>query len=426
MDKHTVIALAIFAAAYALLIWDKIDRAVVALLGAMILLTLGVMNQEAALHGIDFNTLGLLIGMMVIVGITQKTGVFQYLAIKCAKLAKGEPWRILVYLSILTAILSAILDNVTTVLLIAPIMLLITDELKISPYPFLFSLITASNIGGAATLIGDPPNIMIGSAVGLTFMDFLIYVAPLMPFIMIATFAVLYVIFGRKMRVDNALKQKIMSFREIEAIKNPKLLKKSLFVLGLTVTGFILHGVLHLEAATIALFGASLLMLITNADFHKTMETVEWPTIFFFAGLFVIVHGLVETGVIGLLANKLIAATQGDARTTAFYVLWGSAVLSAIVDNIPYVATMIPLIEQMTPYYAGGETAVRPIWWALSIGACIGGNGSIIGASANVIVAGFAARSGHPIGFVKFMALAFPLMLFGILISHAYIYLFLL
>lgn len=415
-------AIGLFVAVYAMLIWEKVNRAVVSLLGAGALIILGVVTQEKALHGVDFNTIGLLVGMMAIVTICQSTGMFQFLAIKAAKLAKGDPWTILLYLSIITAVLSAILDNVTTVLLIAPITLLITDELKMNPYPFLFAQILASNIGGAATLIGDPPNIMIGSAVGISFMDFIIYVAPIMPVVFVVTLVVIKMIYAKKMIVTDEAKARIMAFREDEALSNIPLLKKCLIVLAGVITAFMFHGVLHLQPATIALFGAAILILVTGEDFHDVMSKLEWTTIFFFVGLFIVVHGLVEVGLIGMLAQEMIALTNNDINTATYMVLWVSAIASALVDNIPFVATMIPMIQDMAPGL-GGEEAIMPLWWALSIGACLGGNGSIIGASANVIVAGFAARSGHPIGFFKFMLLAFPLMLLSIVMGHIYMYL---
>lgn len=419
LTNHVYMAIGIFVIVYVFLIAEKGNRAVVTMLGALSLVLLKVTTQEQAVHGIDFNTLGLLIGMMVIVGISQKTGMFQFLAIKAAKIAKGDPWKILVSLSIVTAVLSALLDNVTTVLLIAPITLLITDQLKTNPYPFLFSQIMASNIGGAATLIGDPPNIMIGSAVGLSFSDFLINVAPIMPVVMILTFIVLKMIFAKGMVVEEENKAHIMAFDEYKALEDIPLLKKSLWVLGGVVIGFIFHGVFHLQPATIALTGAIIHIMIAKEDVHDSMNRVEWTTIFFFIGLFVLVHGLVDVGVIGYLANHMLALTNNDIKTATLLILWSSAVFSALIDNIPFVATMIPMIEDMAPALGGAE-AITPLWWALSIGACLGGNGSIIGASANVIVAGFAARSGHPIGFIKFMKLAFPLMLLSIAISHIY------
>ena len=422
MGNKLLIALTVFLLVYGLLVWDRLNRAVVALLGASVLVILGIVTQEQAVEGIDFNTIGLLVGMMSIVAVCQQTGMFQYLAIRSAKVVKGEPWRMLVSLSVVTAVLSALLDNVTTVLLIAPMTLLITDELKLTPYPFLAAQILSSNIGGAATLIGDPPNIMIGSATGLTFMDFVVNVGVLMPLVMVATFIPLKLIYGKELKVSEERRRRIMEFKENEVLRDPVLLKKCLIVLGAVITGFVLQEPLHLESATIAIFGATILFLISGNDVHEVMEKVEWTTIFFFIGLFIVVHGLVEVGFISMLAKHMLDLTGGELSTAAYLVLWVSAVASALVDNIPFVATMIPLIHNMAPSF-GGDQAIMPLWWALSIGACLGGNGSIIGASANVIVAGFAARSGHPIGFLRFMKLAFPLMLMSIFISHIYIYL---
>lgn len=421
METNLIIALVVFVAVYALLIWDKINRAVVALIGASALVILGVLNQEAAIHGIDFNTIGLLIAMMAIVNISQKTGMFQFLAIKAAKAVGGDPWRILVALSVVTAILSALLDNVTTVLLTVPITFLITDELKLNPYPYLVAQIFSSNIGGTATLIGDPPNIMIGSAVGLAFMDFVWNVGVIVPAILVGTLIPMYFIYGKKLKVSDELKQRIMAFNEKDALQDIALLKKCLVVLAITIGGFLMQKPLHLEAATIGLFGAALLMLITKEDLHHVMEKAEWTSIFFFLGLFVIVHSLVEVGLIKTFAMKTLELTGGDMKVTGMTILWVSAIASAFIDNIPFVATMIPLIKDMAPGLGGAE-AVMPLWWALSLGACLGGNGTLIGASANVVVAGMAHKNGHEISFVKFTLIAFPLMLISIVISTIYMY----
>ncbi len=416
------VAASILVLTYAVIITEKFNKAIIALLGASLMIFAGILSQERAVEGIDFNTIGLLTGMMIIVAVSQKTGMFQYLAIKGVKFVKGDPWWILVMLALITAVTSALLDNVTTVLLIVPITLLITDELKINPYPFLFIQIFASNIGGTATLIGDPPNIMIGSAVKLTFMDFVINVAPIVPIIMIATIIPIKFIFGKQMVVEERLKQGIMRFDEKEAIKDVPLLKKSLIVLGIVIIGFVLQHQLHLEPATIAMSGAAVLLLISGENLHQIFEKVEWVTIFFFVGLFIVVTGVEETGLIKLMAEKIMAMTGGDMMVTAFAITWLSAVASAFIDNIPFVATMIPMIKDMGEI-AGSQEAIMPLWWALSLGACLGGNGSIIGASANVIVAGISERSGAKIEFLKFMKLAFPLMLWSILISWVYIWL---
>jgi len=421
----------LFIVTYAVIVSEKVNRAIVSLLGAGLMIMLGVLNQETAISGIDFNTLGLLIGMMVIVAITRRSGVFQFIAVWSAKLVKASPWGILLMLSVVTAVFSALLDNVTTVLLIAPVTLLICHELDLSPYPFLFAEIFASNIGGTATLIGDPPNIMIGSAVRLTFNDFVANLAPVVPLILLVTLGIIYLIWGRKLRATADARARIMQFREREAITDARLLKQSLLVLALVLAGFVLAHPLHLEPATIAMFGAALLLLLSNLNndaeeqsenVHQTFGKVEWVTIFFFVGLFIAVKGIEEAGVLEILAGKAINLTGGDMLLTSMTVLWVSAIVSAIVDNIPFVATMIPLIKSMAPTFGGAEN-LMPLWWSLALGACLGGNGSLVGASANLIVAGFAERSGHRIRFLPFMAIAFPLMLLSILISSIYIYL---
>jgi Na+/H+ antiporter NhaD/arsenite permease-like protein len=311
---------------------------------------------------------------------------------------------------------------VTTVLLTVPITFLLTDELELDPYPFLVAQVLASNIGGTATLIGDPPNIMIGSAVGLTFMDFVWNVGVIVPAIMAGTLIPMYFIYGKKMKVSDELKNRIMAFNEKEAITDRGLLAKCLIVLAITIGAFIFQKPLHLEAATIGLFGAAVLMLIAKEDVHQVMEKAEWTSIFFFLGLFIVVHSLVEVGLIGSLAKKTLELTGGDMKVAGMTILWVSAIASAFIDNIPFVATMIPLLKDMAPGL-GGADAITPLWWALSLGACLGGNGTLIGASANVVVAGMAAKNGHPISFMKFTYVAFPLMLISIVISTVYMWL---
>jgi len=420
----------LFVATYAAILTERLNRSIVALLGAGLMIFSGVLDQASAIRGIDFNTLGLLTGMMVIVAITRRSGVFQFVAIWSAKKVNAKPWGILVMLSVVTAIFSALLDNVTTVLLVAPVTLLITDELQVNPYPFLVSEIFASNIGGTATLIGDPPNIMIGSAVGLSFNDFIFNLAPVTPLILVMTLGVFYLIWGRGMRAEQERREHIMQFNEREAITNVPLLKKSLFVLALVIVAFVLAHPLHLEPATIAMFGGAILLLLTNIgrsaekqteDVHKTYGQVEWVTIFFFVGLFVVVHGVERAGVLAILAERVVALTGGDLAITALAVMWVSAIASSIVDNIPFVATMIPLVKSMAGTF-GGPEYLEPIWWALALGACLGGNGSLVGASANLIVAGMAERSGHRIRFLPFMLLAFPLMIMSIVIASLYMY----
>lgn len=421
----------LFVLTYLVIVTETINRAIVSGLGAALMISLGVLNQEQAIAGVDFNTLGLLTGMMVIVAITRRCGIFQYVAIWSAKKAKASPWGILLMLSVVTATFSALLDNVTTVLLIAPVTLLITEEMEINPYPFLFAEIFASNIGGASTLVGDPPNIMIGSAVHLSFNDFLVNLAPITPVIMLVTMMVIYMIWGKSLHATDEARERVMRFREREAITDVVLLKKSMSVLILVVIAFILAHPLRLEPATIAMFGAGALMFLNNLgrqaddqteDVHKSFGEVEWVTIFFFVGLFIVVTGIEHAGLLGLLADWVLNLTGGDLGVTAIAVLWIAAVASAVVDNIPFVATMIPMIESMAPTFGGAEN-LMPIWWSLALGACLGGNGSLVGASANLIVAGFAERAGHRIRFLSFMAAAFPLMLLSIVIATAYIYL---
>ncbi len=421
----------VFLLTYILIMTERINRAIVAMAAAAIMILGGILTQEAAVRGVDFNTLGLLTGMMIIVSITRKSGIFQYVAIWSAKRVDARPWGILVVLVLVTAVLSALLDNVTTVLLIAPVTLLIADELKVSPYPYLFTEIFASNVGGAATLIGDPPNIMIGSAVGLGFNDFLFNLGPIVLLILPMLLIPFYLLWGRKLQTTPERRLKVMRYEESDAIKDKRLLWQSLGVLALVIAGFILGHDLGYQPATIAMFGASLLLLITNfprkaseqsKEVDRTLADVEWITIFFFIGLFIVVYGVESTGLLELVAHYVIGLTGGDMAITTITILWVSAVVSALVDNIPFVATMIPLIENMGGML-GEQESLTPLWWSLALGSCLGGNGSLIGASANLIVAGFAERAGHPIRFLPFMLIAFPLMLVTILISSIYVYL---
>ncbi|MDA8224131.1 ArsB/NhaD family transporter [Desulfosporosinus sp.] len=418
------IAIIVFIIVYALILSEKVHRTIAALLGGMLLILLGVLAQEKAIEHIDWNTLGLLVGMMIVVGITRRTGVFEYLGLKAVRLAKGEPIRILIALASVTAILSAFLDNVTTVLLIVPIVFSINDKLNLKIMPFLVAMIFASNIGGTATLIGDPPNIMIGSQTHLGFVDFITNLTPVVIVIHVATMAVFYFIYRNEMKVSNELKADLMKIDPLSAIKDSALLKKCLFVLGLILIGFFTHQALDLESATIALSGSVLLMFITKEEPEDILLTVEWPTIFFFIGLFIVVGGLIETGIIDSMAHWAITATAGNFTLTGMLILWFSAIASAFVDNIPFVATMIPLIHQMGDLGGISQTGLEPLWWALSLGACLGGNGTLIGASANVIVAGMAEKNGIHIPFIGFMKFAFPLMLLSIFIAMIYLLIF--
>jgi Na+/H+ antiporter NhaD/arsenite permease-like protein len=427
--RDMMLPAAILFFAYAAIISERVNRAVAALLGAGLAVLLGTLDEEEAVAAIDFNTIALLVGMMIIVGVSKYSGIYGYVAIRTAKIMRGVPSGILAGLCVLTAVLSALLDNVTAVLLIVPVTLVICAQLEVRAYPFLFVEIFASNIGGTATLIGDPPNILIGSAVGLTFMDFVYALAPVVVVILILQTAFFHYFWGRSMRVSEAYRARIMALDEYAAITDWPLLWLSLFVLVLVVVAFVLARELGLEAGTIALSGAALLMFLDSlprprhqhpaaatAAFHE----VEWITIFFFIGLFVVIGAVEHAGILDVLARELLAATGGDPETTALAILWSAAILSAIVDNIPFVATMIPLIESMGPAM-GGDAGLLPLWWSLALGACLGGNGTLIGASANLAVAGLAERNGTPIGFVQFSLLAFPLMLASIAICHVYV-----
>ena len=377
------VATGLFVLTYVVIMVDKLNRAIVALLGAGLLIITGVMNQEEAMGAVDWNTLGLLLGMMLIVNITRRSGLFQYVAIWSAKKVDARPWGILLMMSTVTAVFSAFLDNVTTVLLTVPVTLLITDELKVKPYPYLFAQIFASNIGGTATLIGDPPNIMIGSATGLTFNDFAIALTPVIVVVFVATMIPLYYVWGRYLRANEENRRQVMSFNENEAITDSRLLKQSLAVIALVIAGFMLQRQTGIEPATTAIFGAAVLLLLDNLgkdsetqskNVHGALSEAEWITLMFFLGLFILVFGVQKAGLINLLADALLKATGGDFNVTALAILWASAILSAFIDNIPFVATMIPLIKAMGPSL-GGDAALLPLWWALSapgIHLCIG------------------------------------------------------
>ena len=423
MDQTTV-AVIIFVVAYALIISEKVHRTIVALMGAVLMIGFGILSQEVAIHHIDFNTLGLLIGMMTIVNITAETGLFNFLAIWSAQKVKADPMKLLLALSLLTAVCSALLDNVTTVLLTVPVTFSITSQLKVDVKPFLMAQILSSNIGGTATLVGDPPNITIGSAVGLSFMDFIMNLTLPAIIIFIITVFILEWLYGKSLHTTPELQAQVMKLDPYKQIRDKVLVKKCLIVLSLTMLLFVMHSALGLESATAALAGASLLLLVT---FHrdeemiaKVLSKVEWVAIFFFAGLFILVGGLVETGVIKMLAEEAIKITQGSVEGTAILIIWMSAIASAFVDNIPFVATMIPLIKDMG---AMGLSNLEPMWWSLALGACLGGNGTLIGASANVVVASMAAQHGKQISFIGFMKVAFPCMILSVIISTIYVWL---
>jgi len=420
-NLYLYLVAAIFILTYIVIVSEKLNRTAVALLGAAIMLGIKVITQEYAIESIDFNTIGLLVGMMIIVIITKKTGVFEYLAIKAAKQAKGDPWRIIVTFSIITAISSAILDNVTTVLLITPVTLVITETLKLNPIPFLIPEILFANIGGTATLIGDPPNIMIGSATNLGFVDFVVNLGPIVVVIFIVILFVVKFIYKNQLHVHEELKEKIMNLDETKSIESKALLKKSLIVLGLTIVGFALHQLLELESATVAMTGAAVLLIVSRIDPEEILNELEWSTIFFFIGLFILVGALEEVGIIENMAKGVIALTKGNLFMTTIMVLWISAIASAFIDNIPFVATMIPLIKSIG---AMSTINITPLWWALALGACLGGNGSLVGASANIIVAGMVEKTPYKITFSKFIKVGFPIMIITVIIATIYLVIF--
>lgn len=424
MINSAVLAGVIFILMYAFIVSEKIHRTIIAMIGAILMIFLGVIEQEVAIHHIDFNTLGLLIGMMIIVGITGQTGLFNYVAIWAAKKAEASPMKILIYLSLLTAVFSAFLDNVTTVLLMVPVTLSITEKLKIDPIPFLITQIIASNVGGTATLIGDPPNIMIGSAVKeLTFIAFIDNLAFISVVNLVIVLAILAMLYKKCLKTQDELKQDLMKMDEKAELKDITMLKKCLAVLTLTILGFFSHQALHLESSAVALAGGFLLLLIASRDHmftEKMLDKVEWATIFFFVGLFIAVGGLIETGIINRIAEIALEITGGDLTYTSLLILWLSAIVSAFLDNIPFVATMIPMIQDMG---AAGISDLEPLWWSLALGACLGGNGTIVGASANLIVAGLAAERGYRLMFLQYMKVGFPIMILTIIISTGYIYL---
>lgn len=416
MSHEALISVLIFVAVMVVIITEKVHRAVVAVGGAVLLLILGILNIEEGVGYIDANTIGLLVGMMLFVGVVKNSGMFEYLAVKSAKVAKGDPWKMMILFMIITAVFSALLDNVTTVLLVGPMMLAICKEMNLNPVPYIMTSIMASNIGGTATLIGDPPNIMIGSATGYTFGDFILNDFVIVVPIMVATVFFFKFIYGNKLCATPEAMESVMHMDERTMIKDSVLLKKAVVMILLIVAGFALHGVLHLESSMIALAGAVIMLIIGKQDVEHVVLDVEWPTIIFFTALFICVGGMEHTGVIDLMADEIMKVTDGKPVMTMMIILWVSALLSSTLDNIPFVATMIPLIQAMGA--DGMDTT--PLWWALSLGACLGGNGTLIGASANVVLTGISAKNGHPISYIEFLKIGFPTMILSLIICTVY------
>lgn len=417
MTAAQIVAIVVFLGALGLIISEKVNRALVALAGAVLLLALHIVSFDVAMSHVDYNTLGVLLGMMLFVAVVKQSGIFEYLAIRCAHLAKGHPWPIMVLLMVLTACLSAFLDNVTTVLLMGPVTLTLCRLLNLDPVPYFLGEILASNIGGTSTLIGDPPNIMIGSAAHLSFSDFLLNDGPAAALALIAVLVMFYFLYGRRLRKNDTNADAVMALAPADYIKDRRLLRVSIVLTGLVVIGFVFHDNLGLESCVIALGAAALILLISRTSIEEALGQVEWVTLAFFAGLFVIVGALTETGVIALLAEGLIGLTGGSVFATMLVLLFGSALVSAFLDNIPFVATMIPILLALGA--SGMDTT--PLWWAVSLGACLGGNGSIIGASANVVLSDISAQNGHEITFAQFFRVGFPCMLLTVAVAAVYL-----
>lgn len=413
----TWVAAGIFLITYGLIVTERVNRTVAALLGGVTMILLGVISQEQAFESIDWNVIFLLAGMMAIANLLRETGLFQWIAVQAVRLGRGDPFLILIILSLVTAFSSGLLDNVTIVVLVAPITLFVAASLKVSPMPFLVAQILASNIGGAATLIGDPPNILIGSAAGIDFLTFTLNMAPIVVMILIVFVGMAFFMFRADLRVRHSDSLDVDALDTTELITDPKLLRKAMVVMGGVVLGFLVHGALHLEPATIALAGATVLMLWARSDPHNVLRDIEWTTLFFFIGLFITVEAIVEVGIIDQLAHGALNLTGGNLALTSMLLIWLSAVASGIVDNIPYTATMIPLVKSL-----GQSMPLEPLWWSLALGADLGGNATLVGASANIVVANVAARGGYPISFRTFLSYGVITTLVSLVLASLYVW----
>lgn len=417
-----VLALIIFGLSYLFIITEWINKMLAALIGGFAIILTGIVSQDIAFSAIDWNVIFFLIGMMFVISVLKKTGLFMYLAIKIAKIAKGKPLTILILMYVLTTVVSAFLGSVTTVMILVPIALLISSELKISPVPFIITMAIGSNAGGAATMIGDPPNILIGSATDYSFIDFIVNLTPPVLVITAASVGLIWLMYKNKMKVSNEDKAKLMSYNEGNLIKDKKLLYVSLIILGLMLAAFSVQHLLHLGTATIAMTAGLVLMLLSDRKRveHILAKDIDWVTIFFFMGLFMIIKSLEETGFIGKIADGIMAATGGEPRKTSIAVLWLSGIFSSVVDNVPFVAAMIPVLEQMGTVITAPK-AMDPVWWSLALGTCLGGNGTLIGASANIVAVGIATRNGYRISFKDFTKIGLIFMFLAIIISTIYV-----
>ncbi len=413
------IAAAIFIATYGAIATDRVDRTLAALFGAMVVILVGVIDQETGFAAVDWNVIFLLAGMMIIAAVLRRTGVFGWLAVRTVRAGRGNPVSILLLLALVTAVLSAFLDNVTTIILLAPVTIYLATTLGVSPIPFIVAEVLASNIGGAATLIGDPPNILIGSAAGFDFLDFVANMGPAVVLIFALFLPLIALAFRRSLVIAPGRREEILlSLDESEFITDHRLLRLSLLVLGLTIAGFIFAAAIDQRPATVALLGATALLLVARLEPEEILREIDWSTLLFFVGLFVVVEGLVATGVVAGIGRWLVEATGGDETVTALGLLWVSGIASAVVDNIPYTATMIPVVQEL-----GAEgMRMEPLWWALALGACLGGNATIVGASANIVAANAAARAGHPITFGRFLRIGGAVALMSLAVSSLYLW----
>ncbi|MBC8497319.1 MAG: ArsB/NhaD family transporter [Anaerolineales bacterium] len=407
----------IFLLTYALIVSERVHRTISALMGGVAMILFGVLPQAQAFHSVDWNVIFLLAAMMIIANVLKETGLFQWIALQAVRLGKGDPFRVLVILSLVTAVTSAFLDNVTIVVLVAPVTLFVASNLRVNPVPFLIAEILASNIGGMATLVGDPPNILIGSAAGIDFLTFISNLGPISLIILLAFIGLSRVLFKNDLKTGQSASVDIQALDTSALITDPVLLRKSLVVMGGVIAGFLAHGALHLEPATIALTGATLLMLWGRSDPHHLLRDIEWTTLFFFFGLFITVEAIVEVGIIETIAQAALKLTGGSLPMTSMLLLWFSAIASGIVDNIPYTATIIPLVQSL-----GQAMPADPLWWSLALGACLGGNFTLVGAAANVVVASLAEKSGHPISFGLFLRYGAVTTFMSLVLASAYVW----
>ena len=411
------LAAGIFLITYAFIVSDKVHRTIVALLGGLTIILVGVIDQGQAFNSIDWNVIFLLAGMMIIANVLRQTGIFQWIAVQSVRLGKGNPFRIMIILVLVTAVTSALLDNVTIVILMAPVTLFISASLQIRPMPYLIALILASNIGGTATLVGDPPNILIGSAARIDFVTFAANLAPISLLILIAFIGLAWFLFKKDLQDSKIDPSRIEALDTSELITNESLLRKSLIVMAGVILGFLFHGTLHLEPATIALTGATVLILWGQIEIDHVLGEIEWTTLFFFIGLFILVEALVEVGIIEAVAQAALRLTDGNLQMTSLLLLWLSAIASGVVDNIPYTATMIPVVEKL-----GQAMPASPLWWSLALGACLGGNATLVGAAANVVVANLSEKSGNPISFGLFLRYGVIVTIMSLVLSSLYIW----